>query len=136
MHPQDLPGGLPSRVTGLAAGLLRHGLTLGTLAVAEGRLLLRQSLVTLLLAVAMTVAGIIAYVALIGAAVALLAVKLSWGWPISLAAAGMIHLALLGLLFSILRCRSLPRPFEETSAELQKDIESLGRFSNGNRSQP
>jgi uncharacterized membrane protein YqjE len=135
MHPQDLPGGLPSRVTGLAAGLLRHGLTLGTLAVAEGRVLIRQSLVTLLIAVAMTMAGIIAYVALIGAAVALLAVKLSWGWPISLAAAGMIHLALLGLLFSILRCRNLPRPFEETSAELQKDIESLGRFSNGNRSQ-
>jgi hypothetical protein len=111
-------------------------LTLGTLAVAEGRLFIRQSLVTLLLAVAMTVAGIIAYVALIVAAVALLAVKLSWGWPISLAAAGMIHLALLGLLFSILRARNLPRPFEETSAEIQKDIESLGRFSNGNRSQP
>jgi uncharacterized membrane protein YqjE len=136
MHPQDLPGGLPSRVTGLVAGLLRHGLTLGTLAVAEGRLLIRQSLVTLLIAVAMTVAGIIAYVALIGAGVALLAMKLSWGWPVSLAAAGLIHLALLGILFGVLRSRDLSRPFESTSAELQKDIESLGRFSNGNRSQP
>jgi uncharacterized membrane protein YqjE len=136
MSSQELPGGIPSRITGLAAGLLRHGLTLGALAAAEGRLLLRQSIVTLLLAVAMTVAGIIAYVALIGAVIALLAIKLSWGWPVSLAAAGMIHLAMLGILFSILRTKSLPRPFEGTSAELQKDLESLSRFSNGNRSRP
>ncbi len=136
MSQQELPGGIPSRITGLAAGLLRHGLTLGALAAAEGRLLLRQSIVTLLLAVAMTVAGIIAYVALIGAVVALLAIKLSWGWPVSLAAAGMIHLALLGILLSILRTKSLPRLFEGTSAELQKDLESLSRFSNGNRSRP
>lgn len=134
MSQQEHPGGIPSRITGLAAGLLRHGLTLGALAAAEGRLLLRQSIVTLLLAVAMTVAGIIAYVALIGAVVALLAIKLSWGWPVSLAAAGMIHLALLGILFSILRTKSLPRPFEGTSSELQKDLESLSRFSTGNRS--
>ena len=136
MNPQDLPGGLASRITGLAAGVLRHGLTLGTLAAAEGRFLLRKSLVTLLLAVAMTVAGVIAYVALIGAVVALLAIKLSWGWPVSLAAAGMVHLAFLGLLFSILRMKSLPRPFEATSAELKKDIENLGRFSNSNRPLP
>jgi hypothetical protein len=133
MNPQDLPGGIPSRVTGLAAGLLRHGLTLGALAVAEGRLLVRQSLTAMLLAVAMTVAAIIAYIALIGAVVALLAIKLSWGWPVSLAAAGMIHLALLGLLFSILRNKSLPRPFEGTSAELRKDLENLSRFSSGTR---
>lgn len=136
MNPQESPGGIPSRIAGLAAGLLRHGLTLGALAAAEGRLLLRQGLVALLLAVAMTVAGVIAYVALIGAAVSLLAVKLSWGWPVSLAAAGLMHLALLGLLFSILRTKSLPRPFEGTSAELQKDLESLSRFSTGNRSRP
>lgn len=136
MSPQELPGGIPSRITGLAAGLLRHGLTLGALAAAEGRLLLRQSIVTLLLAVAMTVAGIIAYVALIGAVVALLAIKLSWGWPVSLAAAGLIHLAMLGILFSILRTKSLPRPFEGTSAELQKDLESLSRFSNSNHPRP
>lgn len=136
MNAQDLPGGLASRITGLAAGLLRHGLTLGALAAAEGRLLLRQSVVLLLLSLAMIVAGVIAYVALIGAVVALLAVKLSWGWPVSLAAAGMIHLALLGILFPILRSRSLPRPFEGTSAELKRDIESLGRFSTGNRTRP
>jgi uncharacterized membrane protein YqjE len=133
MNPQELPGGIPSRITGLAAGLLRHGLTLGALAAAEVRLLLRQSIVTLLLALAMIVAGIISYVALIGAVIALLALKLSWGWPVSLATAGLIHLALLGFLFSILRSKSLPRPFEGTSAELQKDLESLSRFSKGSR---
>jgi len=127
MNPQDLSGGISSRFTGLAAGLLRHGYTIAALAAAEGRLLVRQSLVTLLLAVAMTAAGIIAYVALITAAVALLAVRLSWGWPVSLSAAGLTHLALLGLLFSLLRSRSLPRPFEATSEELRKDLESLTR---------
>jgi uncharacterized membrane protein YqjE len=136
MNPQDLPGGLPSRITGLAAGLLRHSLTLGSLAAAEGRLLMRQGVAILLLAVAMLVAGVIAYVALIAAAVALLAVKLSWGWPVSLAAAGMIHLALLALLFSILRSRAPSRPFEATSAELRRDIESLGRLSNDQRTSP
>jgi len=133
MNPQDLSGGIPSRIIGLAAGFLRHGLTLATLAAAEGRFLLRQSVITLLLAVAMTVAGSIAYVALVTAAVALLALKLDWGWPVSLAAAGMIHLALLGLLFSMLKKRSLPRPFEATSAELRKDIDHLARFSNGTK---
>lgn len=136
MNPQDLPEGLTSRITGLTAGILRHGLALGTLAAAEFRLLLRRSLVTLLLTAATAVAGIIAYVALLGAGVALLAVKLSWGWPVSLAAAGMIHLALLSLLLSVLRARSLPQPFEATSAELRRDIESLGRFSNGGRQMP
>jgi hypothetical protein len=133
MSQQELPGGVASRITGLAAGFLRHGLTLGALAFAEGRILVRHGIATLLLAVAMTVSGIIAYVALIGAAVALLAVKLSWGWPVSLAAAGLIHLALLGVLFSILRTKSLPRPFDGTSAELRKDLENLSRFSSGTR---
>ena len=79
MTQQEHSGGIPSRITGLAAGLLRHGITLGALAAAEGRLLLRQSIATVLLAVVMTVAAIIAYVALVGAVVAFLATKLSWG---------------------------------------------------------
>jgi len=132
MKQQDYSGGIPSRITGMAAGLLHHGLTLGALAVAEGRLLLRQSVAVLLLALAMTVAGIIAYVALVCSVVALVAVKLNWGWPVSLSAAGLIHLGLMGILFSILRTRSLPRPFESTSEELRKDLESLGRFGNHN----
>jgi uncharacterized membrane protein (DUF485 family) len=136
MNPQELPGGIISRITGLAAGLLRHGLTIGALAAAEARLLLHQSIAILLLAVAMTVAGIIAYASFIGAVVALLAVKLSWGWPVALAAAGMIHMALLGLLYSILRTISLPRPFEGTTEELRKDLESLSRLSNGNNFRP
>jgi hypothetical protein len=136
MNPQDLPGGLAARITGLAAGLLRHGFALGALAAAEGRLLVRQSLFTLLLAIAMALVAAIAYVALIGAVVALAAEKLSWGWPVSLAAAGMIHVALLAILFSVIRGITLPRPFEATTAELKRDIENLGRFSGGTRPTP
>lgn len=76
----------------------------------------------------MAVAGFIAYVALIGAVVALLALKLSWGWPVSLASAGMIHLAILGILYSFLRTITVPRPFEQTAEELRKDIEILGKY--------
>jgi uncharacterized membrane protein YqjE len=136
MTPQEHSGGIPSRITGLAAGLLRHGITLGALAAAEGRSLLRQGIDVLLLAIAMTVVGTIAYVALIGAGVALLAMKLSWGWPVSLAAAGMIHLALLGILYSILLSKTMPHPFEATSEELRKDLEILGRYGNSDNPHP
>lgn len=136
MNPQDPFGGIASRITGLGAGILRHGFTIGSLAVAEGRLLLRQSLFTLLMGVAMTVVAAIAYVSLIAAAVALAAMKLSWGWPVSLAAAGMLHLALLGFLFSIIRTRTPDRPFEATAAELKRDIDALGSFQGGSQPMP
>jgi uncharacterized membrane protein YqjE len=130
MNPQDLPGGIPSRITGLTAGILRYTLSLGALAAEEGRLLIRQSVAAILLLVAMVVIAMISYVALVGAAVSLLAVKLSWGWPVSLSAAGLIHLAILGILFRILRSRTAPRPFEATTAELRRDIEALSHYSN------
>ncbi|MEY2906679.1 MAG: hypothetical protein RLZZ408_1150 [Verrucomicrobiota bacterium] len=130
MNPQDLPGGIPSRITGLTAGILRYTLSLGALAAEEGRLLIRQSVAAILLLVAMVVIAMIAYVALLGAAVSLLAMKLSWGWPVSLAAAGLIHLAILGILLRILRSRTTPRPFEATTAEIRRDIEALSRYSN------
>jgi uncharacterized membrane protein YqjE len=129
MNPQDLPGGIPSRITGLTAGILRYALTLGALAAEEGRLFVRQSVAVILLLVVMVVIALVAYVALIGAAVSLLATKLSWGWPVSLAAAGLIHLAILGILFKILRSRTAPRPFEATTAELRRDIEALGNHA-------
>lgn len=78
----------------------------------------------------MLVVGLIAYVALIAAAVALLADHLGWGWPVSLAAAGLIHLALLGILWSFLRRMSLPSPYESTTRELRRDIETLGGLVN------
>jgi uncharacterized membrane protein YqjE len=136
MNPQDLPGGIPSRITGLTAGILRYALSLSALAAEEGRLLIRQSVAVILLLVVMVVIALVAYVALIGAAVSLLATKLSWGWPVSLAAAGLIHLAILGILFKILRSRTAPRPFEATSAELRKDIETLGNYSFPSRKNP
>jgi uncharacterized membrane protein YqjE len=129
MNPQDLPGGIPSRITGLTAGILRYTLSLGALAAEEGRLLIRQSVAAILLLVAMVVIAMIAYVALLGAAVSLLAMKLSWGWPVSLAAAGLIHLAILSILFRILRSRTAPRPFEATTAEIRRDIEALSHYS-------
>lgn len=130
MNPQDLPGGISSRITGLTAGILRYTLSLGALAAEEGRLLIRQSVAAILLLVAVVVIAMIAYVALLGAAVSLLAMKLSWGWPVSLAAAGLIHLAILGILLRILRTRTAPRPFEATTAEIRRDIEALSRYSN------
>lgn len=128
MSPQDLPGGIASRLAGLLAGLLRHALAIGALAAFETRLLIRQSVAILLLAVATLLAALIAYVAILAAVVSLLAEKLSWGWPISLSAAGLLHLAALGILFSILRGVSAPKAYEATAAELTKDLESLGRL--------
>jgi uncharacterized membrane protein YqjE len=132
MNPQDLPGGIPSRITGLIAGILKYAFSIGALAAEEGRLLIRQSIAAILLLMAMAVIAMIAYVALVAAAVSLLAMKLQWGWPVSLSAAGLIHLAILGILFNILRTRTAPRPFEATSAELRRDIETLGNYAKRN----
>ena len=129
MNQQDLPGGIPSRVTGLTAGILRYTLSLGSLAAEEGRLLIRQSVAAILLLVGMVIVAAIAYVALIAAGVSLLAMKLGWGWPVSLSAAGLIHLALLGVLYRFLRSRASIRPFEATAAELRRDIDALGGYT-------
>ena len=129
MNQQGLPGGIPSRVTGLTAGILRYTLSLGSLAAEEGRLLIRQSVAAILLLVGMVIVAAIAYVALIAAGVSLLAMKLGWGWPVSLSAAGLIHLALLGVLYRFLRSRASIRPFEATSAELRRDIDALGGYT-------
>jgi len=129
MNQQGLPGGIPSRVTGLTAGILRYTLSLGSLAAEEGRLLIRQSVAAILLLAGMMIVAAIAYVALIAAGVSLLAMKLGWGWPVSLSAAGLIHLALLGVLYRFLRSRASIRPFEATSAELRRDIDALGGYT-------
>ena len=129
MNQQGLPGGIPYRVTGLTAGILRYTLSLGALAAEEGRLLIRQSVAAILLLVGMMIVAAIAYVALIAAGVSLLAMKLGWGWPVSLSAAGLIHLALLGVLYRFLRSRASIRPFEATSAELRRDIDALGGYT-------
>lgn len=130
MNPQDLPGGIPSRIIGLLAGLLRHLLSLGGLAAEEARLLIHRSLAAILIGVAMVMAAMIAYVALVAAAVVLVAEKLSWGWSLSLSCAAILHLALLGILFRILRIRTTPPPFEATAAELRKDLETLTQVRN------
>jgi Putative Actinobacterial Holin-X, holin superfamily III len=130
MNMQDLPGGIPSRVTGLTSGILRHLLAIGSLAALEARLFLRQSITALLLLLAIVVVAMIAYVALIGAAIALLATTFKWGWPVSLASAGILHLGILGFLYRFLRVRVVaPRPFEATAAEIRKDIDALGNYA-------
>ena len=133
MTPNDLPGGIPSRISGLTAGLIRHLLSLGSLAALEGRMFIRQSIAGIILLAALLLFAMIAYVALIGSAISLLAMFLKWGWPLSLAAAGLLHLALVGILYKLLRARIAPRPFESTSAELQKDIDALSTFSNNSQ---
>jgi len=136
MNPQDLPGGIPSRITGLTAGLLRYLLSIGALAAEEGRLLIRQSVAVLLLIVAMVVVAIVSYTALVGAGAAMLAMKLGCGCPLALAAVGLIHLAVLGILVKILRSTTAPRPFEATAAELRRDIDALGNYADHSRRTP
>jgi uncharacterized membrane protein YqjE len=133
MNPNDLPGGLPSRVAGVSAGLLSHLLSLGSLAALEWRLFLRQGIGALLLIVAGLVVAAIAYVALVVAVVAILATQLGWGWPVSLAAAGILHLALLGLLARLLRTKLSVRPFEATTAELRRDLDHLDSLAGRHR---
>jgi len=129
MNPQDLPGGIPSRITGLTAGLIRHALSLGSLAALESRMFIRQSIGGLILLLALVLVAMIAYVALVASAISLLAICLKWGWPVSLAAAGLVHLGFMGVLYRMLRARIAPIPFQATTAEIQRDIDALNSYS-------
>ncbi len=133
MNPQGLPGGIPSRITGLTAGIIRHLLSLAALAGEEGRLFLRQSIGGLILLLALVLVTMIAYVAILASVISLLAICLKWGWPVSLAAAGLLHIALVGILYKALRARVSLRPFQATTAELQRDIDVLSSYSDSNR---
>jgi uncharacterized membrane protein YqjE len=129
MDPQELPGGIPSRISGLTAALLRHLLALGALAAEETRQLIRQSLAGLLLLISLILSLFLCYLGGMAALISLLALDLHWGWPSSLAASALFHLALAAILFVVLKFTSLPSPYQATSAELQRDIEALGKHS-------
>lgn len=133
MRPEDLPGGLPSRIAGVSAGLLSHLLSLGSLAAFEWRLFLRQGVGALLLIVAGLVVASISYVALVAAVVATLAIQLGWGWPVSLSLAGLIHFGLLGVVMRLLKARLSVRPFEATTNELRRDLDHLESLAGRNR---
>ena len=129
MNHHNLTGGIPFRITGLVASLLRHLLSLGALASEEARLFISQSIAGIILLIALVVVSMIAYLAFIACVISLLAMYLHWGWPLSLAAAGIIHIGFVALLYRMLLVRIKQRPFQTTSAELKRDIEALGSFS-------
>ncbi len=129
MDLNELPGGIPSRISGLLFSLLRHLLALTELAAEETRLLIRQSIVTLLLVVALIVTLVISYLALIGTVIALLTLGHGWGWPQAFGAVALIHLMLAGLLLVFLRNRTVLRPYEVTTAEVRRDLDALQTYS-------
>jgi len=121
--------GIPSRLSGLITELLRHVLSLGALAAEETRLLIRQSLAAILLIIALILMLMISYVAGVFAVAALFVSGCGFGWSATLCFISLIHLLLAGGFFLILRMRRMPRPYEATSAELQRDFEAIGGAS-------
>jgi hypothetical protein len=119
-------GGIPSRLSGLITELLRHVLSLGALAAEETRLLIRQSLTGILLFIALILMLMISYLAGVIAAASLLVSGCGFGWSATLGLISLIHLFLAGGFSLILRVRRVQRPYEATSAELQRDLEVLG----------
>lgn len=129
MDLNELPGGIPSRISGLLFALLRHLLALTELAAEETRLLIRQSITAILLLVALIVTLVISYLALIGSVIALLTLGHGWGWPAAFAVVGLFHLLVAGFLVFLLRVRTTSRPFEATAAEIRRDLDALGNYS-------
>lgn len=115
--------------------LLRHLLALTELAAEETRLLIRQSIVAILLLIALIVTLVISYLALIATVVSILTLGHGWGWPAAFALVGIFHLVLAGALLLLLRFRTAPRPFEATATELRRDLDALGSYS-GKSSHP
>ena len=129
MDLNELPGGIPSRISGLVFSLLRHFLALSELAAEETRLLIRQSVAAILLFIALILTLVISYLALIATVIALLTLREGWGWAESFASVGLFHLLLAGLLVFFIRNRTAPRPYEATSAEIRRDLDALGNYS-------
>ena len=121
-----LTGGIPSRLSGLITELLRHVLSLGALAAEETRVLIQHSITGVLVLILMLV---IAYVSAIIAVVSLLALGCGFGWVATLGLISLLHLLLAGGCYLFLRLKSFPRPYEATSAELQRNLEALGTSS-------
>lgn len=129
MDLNDLPGGIPTRVSGLLFALLRHLVALTELAAEETRLLIRQSLLSIMLLVALVVTMVIAYLSLLATVISLLTMMAGWGWPAAFALVTFLHLILAALIFFLLRIRTTPRPYAETSSEIRRDLDSLGNYS-------
>ena len=129
MDTNQLPGGIPSRISGVTAALLRHFLALAELATEEGRLLIRQSLTVIILLVALILVITISYLALVAAVVSLLNLELGWSLPMALVTISFFHLLLAGAIIFFIRIRSATPPFEATAAELRRDMESLSSYS-------
>ena len=129
MDLKELPGGIPSRISGLLYALLRHLLALTELAAEETRILIRQSVVAILMLIALTVTVVISYLSLLAAVISLLTLRQGWGWPTAFAIVALFHLLLAGLIVFLLRLRTAPSPFEATAAEIRRDLDSLGSYS-------
>ena len=129
MDPNELPGGIPSRISGLLFALLRHLLSLTELAAEETRLLIRQSITAILLLVALIVTLVISYLALLATLISFLTLGHGWSWPSAFALVGFFHLLIAGILVFFLRLRTASRPFEATTAELRRDLDALGTYS-------
>ena len=129
MDTNQPTGGIPSRISGVTAALLRHFLALAELASEEGRLLIRQSLTVIILLVALILVVMISYLALVAAVVSLLYLGLGWSLPMALVTISFFHLLLAGAIILFLRMRTSSPLFEATAAELRRDMESLSSYS-------
>ena len=126
---EQLPGGIPSRISGLAAALLRHLLALAELATEETRLLVSQSLTAIILLASLILVVMISYLALVAAIVSLLTLGIGWNWPTALVTVSFFHLLLAAVILLFLRIRTSNPAFEATAAELRRDMESLASYS-------
>lgn len=129
MDLNESSGGIPSRISGLLFALLRHLLALTELAAEETRLLIRQSIVSILLLVALVVAVVICYLALLATVISLLTFGLGWEWPAAFGIVTLFHLVLILLLVYFLRQRTAPKPYEATASEIRRDLDALGSYS-------
>jgi uncharacterized membrane protein YqjE len=128
------PSGIPSRISGLLFALLRHALALTELAAQETQILIRQSVAAILLLIAFIVVVVISYLGLLATVISLLAIGHGWCWPAAFGVVALFHLLLAGMILVILKNRSIPRPYEATTSELRRDLESLGKYSQNNPS--
>ncbi|MFI0348737.1 MAG: phage holin family protein [Chthoniobacterales bacterium] len=121
--------GIPARLMGLSSALLQHVVAILLLAGLEARQLLKRSIASILIFIAILIFIFIGYLALLSTVIAIAIMHFSVSFPLTLAGVALFHFFIAGILILFLRRQQNEPAFAVTLHEIQRDIELLATDS-------
>lgn len=114
---------------GLSSALLQHVVAILSLAGLEARQLLKRSIASILIFIAILIFIFIGYLALLSTVIAIAIMHFSVSFPLTLAGVALFHFFIAGILILFLRRQQNEPAFAVTLHEIQRDIELLATDS-------